>query len=311
MASEPISGVVCFPKYLFSEDIWLAEGFDIGRALIDLWHLANDRRRQIKIRGVDVFVERGQTAYSIGALAERWHCSNDKARRILSELQDARKITITSSNLTTIITVPDYKLFNPDTTPKFTPNSISDHTPEPAAKPLSETISDHTPEPIQKIGSKEDRKGEEKKIGRGEESPPVGSLVPSNEEVSAFCSEWPGDLSRGIPAGIPAAWWTGWLADRLNSDRAFPSNWKRVLILKFVSDWVNGHPKAVGSLFLEKKSATTPANGHPSGWRREGDQEWWWTSPLLTLEAALNGAVLQGDEKTAGRLREIIHFRKS
>lgn len=97
-------------------------------------------------------------------------------------------------------------------------------------------------------------------MGNGGSVSPPNTVIPSDAEFAAFCAAWPGDLSRGIPGGIPEAWWTGWLANKLTDEKRFPRDWRRVLELAFRGDWLNGHPKA---RLLQKKSPgdPTPANG--------------------------------------------------
>jgi hypothetical protein len=63
--------------------------------------------------------------------------------------------------------------------------------------------------------------------------------------------------------------------------------------------------------FLQKKrrAATAPAGDRPDAWK-EGDEAWWWNDPIPAVEAALNGALLGKQKKTAARLREILKMRK-
>ena len=53
---------------------------------------------------------------------------------------------------------------------------------------------------------------------------------------------YPGDLNRGIPAGIPDEWTLGWFA--FKSGSGFPKHWRAELKARFVSDWVAGNRKA-------------------------------------------------------------------
>lgn len=75
-----------------------------------------------------------------------------------------------------------------------------------------------------------------------------GSEVPTEEDVMAFAAIFPGEMARGIPAGIPAGWVLNWYAWRSSSERPFPKDWRSDLIRRFKADWINGiksaRPKA-------------------------------------------------------------------
>lgn len=63
--------------------------------------------------------------------------------------------------------------------------------------------------------------------------------------------------------------------------------------------------------FLRKKSrrlASAPGD-RPNGWKK-GDEVWWWSDPLPAVEAALNGALIGKQKKTAARLKAILEKRK-
>ena len=68
-------------------------------------------------------------------------------------------------------------------------------------------------------------------------------MIPTDAEVREFADQWPGELTTGIPAGIPEAWWLGWLANAVGRGENFPVNWRRVMVLRFRSDWMAGNPK--------------------------------------------------------------------
>jgi hypothetical protein len=65
--------------------------------------------------------------------------------------------------------------------------------------------------------------------------------------------------------------------------------------------------------WLQKRKKNAARRGaaseRPDGWK-EGDQAWWWSDALTSVQAALGGASQLDDKKTAARLREIIGIRK-
>lgn len=72
-------------------------------------------------------------------------------------------------------------------------------------------------------------------------------VVPSEAEVLSAGAAWPGDMARGIPAGIPEAWvlmWYDWMTRQ--GAPAWPADWQGAMRRRFVSDWISGHPKARG-----------------------------------------------------------------
>lgn len=183
---KPITGSVTFPKEFATEDFWHSEPFDRPRALLDLWLLANDRRRTITIRGQAVTLDRGQLAWSVVQLSERWRWSRPKTTAFLTAMQDERRVMLKTTNLTTIITVMDYTVYNNDSTPENAPALTAEVAPALTA----EMTANFT----QKI---EDRKGEVQKIEGGMENSPFPEIeVPSFEAFRAACE------IRGIPA-----WW--------------------------------------------------------------------------------------------------------
>ncbi len=62
--------------------------------------------------------------------------------------------------------------------------------------------------------------------------------------------------------------------------------------------------------FQKKRRAAAPAAALPPE-AKPGDSAWWWQDDLTAVEAALSGAALGDDKKTAARLREILKIRKA
>jgi len=65
-----------------------------------------------------------------------------------------------------------------------------------------------------------------------------GIEIPSDETILAFTSTWPGDHTRGIPAGIPEAWILDWIAWRRGDTKPFPRDWKSDITRRFTAAWV-------------------------------------------------------------------------
>lgn len=92
-------------------------------------------------------------------------------------------------------------------------------------------------------GMNEGVKGGTRAHARVEPPPGEGSVfeVPSEEEVLGFAREWPGAPAWGAPPGIPEGWAIGWLAAQVGRGAArFPSDWRRVMVLRYRQDFGAG-----------------------------------------------------------------------
>jgi hypothetical protein len=126
---------------------------------------------------------------------------------------------------------------------------------------------------------------------RGHEAP--ASVVPTEEEVLAWARSWPGLPGVGIPAGIPEAWVLDWFAYRTRPGQGPLGDWKREAVMRFRSDWVSRHPKAVGSAGREQKGRG-PNGDHGA------ESE---TARRIRLEKAVKAAELalaEADEQVTG-----------
>ena len=243
-----LAGNVTMPKELFYHEFLNREPRCKKAAFYDLWFMANDTARSATVRGIDVPLKRGQFARAQASLAAEWRWSKDKVKAFLIELQDERLITFESSNTVTIITVLDYTVYNPDSA------ALKDA--ETDAESTTETTPNRTQNP-HGIGNRE--------IGnrKGEGAPPSETVIPTDLEVETFCTNYPGNLAKGIPAKIPDGWWRDWLAFKLEQPERFPNDWQRAIKLKFEADFVNRHPKALSGLM--PIGASSPAQFGKNG----------------------------------------------
>jgi len=248
-----LKGSINLTRALLEHDIW-QQDLATRAAAVDLILRANNRPGTISLNGQRVHLERGQVGWSKRNLAQAWGCSEEKLAGILRFLEDRVQFIRMEKcgPRGTIITVVNYDRYNPP--------SHTNQCTEPGAEPVTDLDTETATNPHTEPGAEPERNREIGKGNRKGEGEHPCFDVPSDDEVSRFCDEFQ-DLARGI-SGIPAVWWTGWLSMRLSSGRPFPQDWRRVLKLAFISDWVACHPKARGGSLEkngEKKGRSIPA----------------------------------------------------
>jgi len=96
--------------------LWTQDKFTRGQAWVDLLLLANHKPNSIMIRGIEIFVDRGQLAYSEITLSRRWKWSRNKTRRFLNFLSQKmiHQIKQEKNNITSIITILNYDSYQND-----------------------------------------------------------------------------------------------------------------------------------------------------------------------------------------------------
>ena len=119
-------GYVKLWRKISDNDLWLSEPFSRGQAWLDLLILANHKPGYFYCRGIKVPILRGQVGMSEPALAERWKWSRGKVRRFLSEMQTVQQIVQQKNNVTSVITIVNYKHYQPDSTANDTADSTTD-----------------------------------------------------------------------------------------------------------------------------------------------------------------------------------------
>ena len=107
---------------------YFGEKFNRPMCWIDLILLAESEPKDLSYRGIKVVVERGQIAISVRELSSRWSLSIPTVLKRLKEFVDEERITVTRSNVVSIITILDYEQYLPSAEPKPQP-------PPQAAKP--------------------------------------------------------------------------------------------------------------------------------------------------------------------------------
>lgn len=106
-----IEGWIKLHRKLSETDLWLSEPFTRGQAWVDLIMIANHKDGFIIVRGNMVEVKRGQVGWSQERLAKRWKWSRKKVANFLKQLEMAQQIEQQKNNISSIITILNYGLY--------------------------------------------------------------------------------------------------------------------------------------------------------------------------------------------------------
>ncbi len=165
------NGFVLLWRKLQNNPIWTREKFTPGQAWVDLIMLANHKDTSVWIRGIELKLKRGQLAWSELSLAKRWKWSRNRVRMFLERLQKVEhQIEQQKNNVTTIITLINYDMYQVKGTTDQTPKSTPKGTPK-----GTQTINDNkkerkrkkfTPPTLDDVISYFEEKGYKKSVAR-------------------------------------------------------------------------------------------------------------------------------------------------
>jgi hypothetical protein len=154
---------------------WDHKPFEPARAWIDLLLLANYKDGIYRKRGNRIDVLRGQLAWSIKGLADKWGWSQGRVSRFLCELKDDGQIDYQKSNLTTLITITNYELYQGDG------EQIA---PQTGSRRGADGEQTETSKEVKEFNKKEKNK----------EAPPFTSYFPTDwqthEKFVEWCDKW-------------------------------------------------------------------------------------------------------------------------
>lgn len=123
-------GYVKIYRQIQDSFLWTDKPFSRGQAWIDLLLLANFQDSSILIRGLQINIKRGQLAYSQVSLGKRWGWGKTKVENFLKLLIFNKQINVQNNNVTTLISILNYDIYQSDQPPDQIPNnsSINCHT---------------------------------------------------------------------------------------------------------------------------------------------------------------------------------------
>ena len=107
---------------------WHSEPFTRVQAWIDILLNAAHKPHSVRIRGIRIDLERGQLALSEVEYGKRWSWSRGKVRRFLAELSSkaVQRIVQQKNNVSTIVTVLNYELYQGNGTADSTASGTAD-----------------------------------------------------------------------------------------------------------------------------------------------------------------------------------------
>lgn len=106
-----MEGWIKLHRKIVDNPYYFSESFTRSQAWVDLLILANHKDNFYFLRGVKVDVKRGQIGMALENLAKRWKWSRGKAERFISELETATQIVRQKGNVTTLLTVVNYSIY--------------------------------------------------------------------------------------------------------------------------------------------------------------------------------------------------------
>lgn len=122
-----MEGWIKLYRKIVDNPYYFSEPFTRSQAWIDLLILANHKDNFYYKRGVKIDVKRGQIGMSLENLAKRFRWSRGKIERFISELESSSQIVRQNNNVTTLLSIVNYDLYqqdsNADNKPSRTQNS--------------------------------------------------------------------------------------------------------------------------------------------------------------------------------------------
>jgi hypothetical protein len=106
-----MEGWIKLYRKIMENPYYFSEKFCRSMAWVDLLLLANHAPGFYYIRGIRVNVAVGQIGHGIDTLSKRWKWSRNKIERWLRELEKDNQIVRQKSNVTTLITIVNYSIY--------------------------------------------------------------------------------------------------------------------------------------------------------------------------------------------------------
>jgi len=109
-----MEGWIKLHRQIEENEFWFSEKFTRAQAWIDILLLARHKSGLATIRGVDIHLNPGQLCYSQKSLAKRWKWNVKTVNKFLSALKKREMVDTRKTNITTIITIKKWFLYQGD-----------------------------------------------------------------------------------------------------------------------------------------------------------------------------------------------------
>lgn len=118
-----MSGWIRLHRKITENPLYFSEPFNRSMAWIDLLLLANHSENYFFKRGIRVDIKVGQIGYDLDSLAKRWKWSRGKVERFILMLENDNQVIRQKTNVTTLISIVNYKEYQTDDKPNRKPSS--------------------------------------------------------------------------------------------------------------------------------------------------------------------------------------------
>ena len=112
-----MSGWIKLHRKITDNPLYFSEPFTRGMAWVDMLLIANHTDNFFFKRGIRVDIKTGQIGYDLDTLSKRWKWSRGKVERFLQMLEKDEQIVRQKTNVTTLISIVNYKEYQTDDKP--------------------------------------------------------------------------------------------------------------------------------------------------------------------------------------------------
>jgi hypothetical protein len=117
-----MSGWIKLHRKITENALYFSEPFNRSMAWIDMILLANHSDNYFFKRGIRIDVKVGQIGYDLDTLGKRWQWSRGKVERFMQMLENDNQIVRQKTNVTTLISIVNYKEYQQDSKADNKPN---------------------------------------------------------------------------------------------------------------------------------------------------------------------------------------------
>lgn len=117
-----MSGWIKLHRKITENPLYFSEPFNRSMAWIDMILIANHSDNYFFKRGIRVDVKIGQIGYDLDTLGKRWQWSRGKVERFMQMLENDNQIIRQKTNVTTLISIVNYKEYQCDSKADSKPN---------------------------------------------------------------------------------------------------------------------------------------------------------------------------------------------